>query len=104
MKRKKQVRTKTPYGSSPITKAQLRKERLMVFREEILPLLLKQYDVQEHGPNNAPSTMYKIIITGNKSYDYYPMAEKIRKNNHDGTYQWKSMTIQELKDKLINIV
>ena len=72
-----------------------RQERLMKFRTEILPDLESYYEVQVHGSSNAPATMYKIIVTSSKSYDYYPMGQKMRINTQEG-YRWVDMTVDEI--------
>ena len=77
------------------TNNQKRQERLIRFRQEILPDLEQFYDIEVHGPNNAPATMYKIIISITKSYDYYPMAEKMRVNVNN-EYTWKDMSLDEI--------
>jgi hypothetical protein len=74
---------------------QARQERLIRFRQEILPDLEEYYDVQAHGPSNAPATMYKIIITATKSYDYYPMAERMRVNIND-EFTWRDLSIDQM--------
>lgn len=79
-----------------------RQERLIRFREEILPDLEEYYDIQAHGPLNAPATMYKIIITATKSYDYYPMAEKIRVNIND-EFTWRDLSIDEMSAQIQNL-
>jgi hypothetical protein len=81
---------------------QARQARLIRFRQEILPDLEDYYDVQAHGPANAPATMYKIIITATKSYDYYPMAEKIRVNIND-EFTWKDLSIDEMSAQVQNL-
>jgi hypothetical protein len=77
------------------TNKQKRQERLIKFRHEILPELEQFYDVEAHGPSNAPATMYKIIISSIKSYDYYPMGERMRVNVND-EYTWHDMSLDEM--------
>jgi len=78
---------------------QQRQDRLIRFRQEILPDLEQYYDIQAHGPANAPATMYKIIITATKSYDYYPMGEKMRVNIND-EFTWRDFSIDEMSAKV----
>ena len=93
-------------------KAQIeRQQRLLKFRQQALPILEKIYRVTSHGPSNAPNTMYKIIVTADKSYDYYPMSQKIRINKND-TWTWSTYDLDKLisdaenymnnKQKMIN--
>lgn len=68
-----------------------RKQRLKTFINDALPLLEKRYKVTLHNSN----TMYKIIINDNVSYDYYPMAEKIRINKCS-QYEWRDYKLDKL--------
>ena len=78
-------------------KKQERKQRLESFRSDILPTISKMYKVSSHGPNNAPDTMYKIIIHSELVYDYYPMSEKLRRNR-SGVCEWGSYTSNDILD------
>ena len=68
-----------------------RKQRLNIFINDALPILQERYKVTLH--NN--DTMYKIIINDIISYDYYPMAEKIRINK-SSQYEWKDYKLDKL--------
>lgn len=87
------------------TKKDLRKERLETFRTNVLPEIQKIYKVSSHGPNNAPNTMYKIIIHSNLSYDYYPMSEKVRRAKYsldinNTEYKWSEVKLEHLVENL----
>lgn len=69
---------------------QIRKQKLLKFRNEYLPEIESIFYVEGHGPSNAPNTMYKIIINDILNFDYYPMSERIQINeNKLGRWQHK---------------
>jgi hypothetical protein len=86
-------------------KKQQRKERLLKFRQEVLPKLKKIYKVTSHGPKNAPDTMYKIKISDLLIYDYYPMSEKLRKEKYSldeykMIWSWHDYKLDNLLEKV----
>jgi hypothetical protein len=83
-----------------------RRQRLKIFRAMILPKLEKFYKITSHGAHNAPDTMYKMQISKDVIYDYYPMSEKIRVINIENgkqRYSWQEYKIDNLLEKVNKI-
>lgn len=69
-----------------------RKERLINFKEEVLPKLQEIYEIKDFN------TFVKIKIK-DFSYDYYPMAQKICKQLKRPI--WRELSIEEFKIKFL---
>jgi hypothetical protein len=84
-----------------------RRRRLEMFRKEILPKIIKNYNITSHGSKNAPDTMYKIRIK-DIIYDYYPMSEKLRVMKYSPEKQkiitnWQEYKLDKLLERFKNI-
>ena len=77
-----------------------KKERLIDFKQNVLPRLKKLYTVVEHP------YFFKIIIdhpTYEETFDYYPMGERISKKivSKYPIYHWEDLTKDQFIDRFL---